>query len=66
MLTSASTDDHLNRRDEIESMLQSLQVFRGLAAASVVLAHASVSTEAFVGGVPDALISAFQLGGGMA
>ena len=44
-------------------MLQSLQVFRGLAAAAVVLVHASVSTEAFVGQVPDVLMRAFQLGG---
>ena len=43
-------------------MIQSLQVFRGLAALAVVAHHAAVSTDAFVAGVPAAWLRAFDLG----
>jgi hypothetical protein len=42
--------------------IQSLQVFRGLAALAVVLHHASVSTGAFVADVPAWAMSVFGLG----
>ena len=42
--------------------IQSLQVFRGLAALAVVAHHAVVSTSAFVGAVPAWAMSVFGLG----
>lgn len=45
-----------------QSQLQSLQVFRGLAALAVVAHHAALSTEAFVGAMPAALSSMFGYG----
>lgn len=42
--------------------IQSLQVFRGLAALAVVAHHAAVSTQAFVGGVPGFAEAIFGLG----
>lgn len=42
--------------------IQSLQVFRGLAALAVVAHHAALSTEAFVANMPAWLVSLFGLG----
>jgi len=42
--------------------LDSLQVFRGLAALGVVVHHSAVSTSAFVGKIPDWLNSIFEYG----
>jgi len=43
-------------------LIDSLQVFRGLAALAVVAHHAAVSTDAFVQPIPAALMAAFDLG----
>ena len=45
-----------------ESKIQSLQVFRGLAATAVVAHHANLSTAAFVGVVPRGVSDVFNLG----
>lgn len=45
-----------------KEVINSLQVFRGLAALAVVVHHASVSTDAFVAQVPAAWLRAFDLG----
>lgn len=45
-----------------KSLINSLQVFRGLAALAVVLHHTSVSTNAFVQSVPAAWLRAFGMG----
>lgn len=42
--------------------IQSLQVFRGLAALAVVAHHATLSTEAFVGALPERLATWLNLG----
>ncbi len=44
------------------SKIQSLQVFRGLAATAVVAHHANLSTAAFVGIVPSGVSNVFNLG----
>lgn len=46
----------------VKSQIQSLQVFRGLAALAVVAQHAVLSTEAFIGKLPDALARVLNLG----
>lgn len=45
-----------------KSQMQSLQVFRGLAALAVVAHHAALSTEAFVGEIPALLTTVFGFG----
>jgi len=45
-----------------KQLINSLQVFRGLAALAVVVHHTSVSTSAFVQTVPAAWLRAFDLG----
>lgn len=45
-----------------KKVIDSLQVFRGLAALAVVAHHAAVSTDAFVQHIPAAFMAAFDLG----
>ena len=47
---------------KVKPQIQSLQVFRGLAALAVVAHHAVLSTDAFIGKVPDLLARALNLG----
>ena len=44
-----------------KQVIDSLQVFRGVAALAVVAHHAALSTDAFVHGVPAAFMPAFDL-----
>jgi exopolysaccharide production protein ExoZ len=45
-----------------KKIINSFQVFRGLAALAVLVHHAAISTSAFVGAVPDAWLRLFDLG----
>lgn len=46
----------------MKAQIRSLQVFRGLAAMAVVAHHAALSTEAFIGHMPEALSLLFSFG----
>lgn len=45
-----------------KNIINSLQVFRGFAALAVVCHHATLSTSAFIGKIPDTIESLFNLG----
>ena len=54
-----------NKKEEgrvAKSQVQSLQVFRGFAALAVVALHATLSTGAFVGALPDSLATWLRMG----
>lgn len=46
----------------VKAQIQNLQIFRGVAALAVVAHHAAVRTAAFVGAMPDLVVTLFGLG----